>query len=252
MISSINHFNNCMDMRKLYMLLAMVAIFFMAPQMNAQSRKFTSKRNMEVSAGYSNLSTSSAIGASALASNLHGFYVSYAYDYSLLKEGWGRLALVPGLRFTYAEDVEAEKNWAVLEKTALKESYLEVPIHVKYSYKFNYMALSAFVGPEFSVGLSSTSYLFSDKYMFKYYNYSGTEVFKGATPTETVVPNNVSDYSRYDVKCTFGVGSVFMDRFTLKVSYSLGLLNRYKGEPVLGNKLIRKTNVLNVGLGYRF
>ena len=27
MISSINHFNNCMDMRKLYMLLAMVAIY---------------------------------------------------------------------------------------------------------------------------------------------------------------------------------------------------------------------------------
>ena len=43
-----------------------------------------------------------------------------------------------------------------------------------------------------------------------------------------------------------------MDRFTLKVSYSLGLLNRYNGEPVLGNKLIRKTNVLNIGLGYRF
>ena len=70
-----------------------------------------------------------------------------------------------------------------------------------------------FVGPEFSLGLTSSSFKFREKYMIEYDNYTGEQEFKGAKPEEELVPNMPPSYGRYDLKGAMGLGFAFMDRF---------------------------------------
>lgn len=240
-----------MIMKRIYILFAFIAVLFAAGEIGARPR-FASKRNMEVSAGYSRAATSYMSGVAESSNILDGFYLDLTYGWNFLEGKAGILALEPGLRFSYMEDVKAEDNRAILTKDALKESYIDIPVLVKYSYKFYYFTVSAFAGPDFSVGLSSTSWTCRDKYMFKYRNYTGIEEFKGVRPTESVNINMLPDYSRFDIKCRFGLSLVFMDRFSLKAACNIGLLNRSKAVKTnMLNPLI-KTNVFDVGLGFRF
>lgn len=235
-------------MKKLYiLLLAFVALFF-AGQANAKPG-MKSNRNMEISAGYSNMATSSNYVV-AEKYNLDGFYVGFAYDWKFAKKSWGTWALCPGIKLSYLEDANAKDEFVLLWKDALKESYLDVPVYLKYSYRFNYLTLSAFVGPQFSLGMTSDSYKFREKYMIAYDNYTCEQEFKGAKPEEELIPNRLPSYSRYDLKVAVGLGFTFMDRFSLNVAYNIGMLNRYNGEQ--SATVIRKTNVFDLGLAYRF
>ena len=237
-------------MRKIYAILITVSALFIASGLSAQTR-FGSKRQMEVSAGYSNIVTSDKSEGVAFKSDLKGAYVGFSYDFNLLKAQWGLLSLEPGARLSYAIESNPVAEFELLEKDALKESYLDIPLNVKYSYKLNYITVSAFVGPAFSLGITSTSLHCYDKYMYKTWNYKGVQEMKGAESEDTEY-KGISDYSRYDVKLGLGLGFTFMDRFSFKAAYNFGLLNRYNGLQVLGSKISRHTNVFNIGLGYRF
>lgn len=237
-------------MNKLYTILISAAALLMATGVSAMPR-FGAKRAMEVSAGYSYNLTSHEVGGIEGLNRLQGAYVSFTYDFDLLKEKWGSLQLEPGVKLSYVLESDAEDNFAILTKHALKESYLDVPVNVKYSYKLNYVTVSAFAGPVFSLGLTSTTWDCYEKYMVKTFNYSGKQEIKGARPSE-IVTNAISDYSRFDLKFGFGLGFTFMDRASLRLSYNLGLLNRYNGENTTDLTVSRHTNVFNVGLGYRF
>lgn len=237
-------------MKKLYiLLLAFVALVF-AGQANAKPG-MKSNRNMEISAGYINMTTSGNYNV-AEKYNLDGFYVGFAYDWKFAMKSWGVWALSPGIKFSYLEDANALDEFALLWKDSLKESYLDIPVYLKYSYKFNYLTLSAFVGPEFSLGMTSDSFKFREKYMIAYDNYTGDQEFKGAKPDEELVPNRLPSYSRYDLKVAVGLGFTFMDRFSLNVGYHIGVLNRYTAQQAAESAITRKTNVFELGLGYRF
>ena len=164
-------------MKKLYILLLTFAALVFAGQVNAKPG-MKSNRNMEISAGYSNMTTSGNYNV-AEKYNLDGFYVGFAYDWKFAKKSWGVWALSPGIKFSYLEDANALDEFALLWKDSLKESYLDIPVYLKYSYKFNYLTLSAFVGPEFSLGMTSDSFKFREKYMIAYDNYTGDQEFKG-------------------------------------------------------------------------
>lgn len=247
MISCIS---DCLIMRKFYTILVAVSALFMVSGLSAQTR-FGSKRQMEVSAGYTNIATSNCGGDVVTKSGLHGAYVGFAYDFDLLQEKWGRLSLEPGARLSYAVDSEMESRYQVLDKEALKESYLDIPVNLKYSYRLNYITVSAYAGPMFSLGMTSTSLYCYDKHMLKANNYTGAQEFTGAHQ-DNVEYQGISGYSRYDLKFGLGLGFTFIDRFALKAVYNFGLLNRYNGTQATETKISRHTNVFNIGLGYRF
>lgn len=247
MISCIS---DCLIMRKFYTILVAVSALFVSAGLSAQT-KFASKRQMEVSVGYINPVTTHSSQGVEFKNQLHGAYVGFAYDFNLLKGDWGLLSLEPGARLSYAVDAEMESHFQVMEKEALKESYLDIPVNVKYSYKLNYITVSAFAGPMFTMGLTSTSLFCYDKHMLKANNYKGVQEVTGAKQ-ESVEYEGVADYSRYDVKFGLGLGFTFIDRFSLKAGYNFGILNRYNGSQVADLKVSRHTNVFNIGLGYRF
>jgi hypothetical protein len=88
--------------------------------------------------------------------------------------------------------------------------------------------------------------------MIEYDNYTGEQEFKGAKPEEELVPNMIPSYGRYDLKVAMDLGFTFMERFLLNIGYNLGMLNRYNGVQNAETSIRRKTDVFEIGLGYRF
>ena len=199
-------------MKKLYFILAAAATMFFATEASAQ---------IEVEVGYS--LTDHVI--KALDENegemLDGLYLGVNCDVNFLDNEKGILDLEAGVRFTYALTQESERLLGVQTKVSVNESYLDIPIYAKYSYDLTSMTLSAFAGPIFSCGLTS----------------------------ETKVGLNDNVYGRFDLKIGVGIGVTFSDRYSTKVGYNIGLLDRYAGK--LDNASLR-TGVFYVGVGFNF
>ena len=234
-------------MKRLYVLILAVMAF--AGVLNAQPGR-ASMRNFEVSAGYSYLLTSTGDVLGKIRTRLHGAHVGLSYNWNLMHENWGAVSLEPGVKFSYVMDIDVENEFKSMNKTSLKETYIDVPVFAKYSYRRNYFTFLGFIGPEFSAGLTSTSKSFRKKYMVECNNYTGERTIRGSREEIEVDGYHFQNYTRYDLRFAAGVGLVFVDRFSLRASYHMGVLNRYNG--VRSSYWKRRTNVVDVSLGYKF
>lgn len=223
-------------MKKIYVILVCVAAMFFAVDANAQ---------FGVGVGY-NLSPNFPLVDDSEES-LDGFYLEATYDWNFIDKSWGVLALQPGVRFSYMGDSESED----LVKRSLNETYVDVPVNVKYSYDFGSVKVSAFAGPAVSLGLTSTMKVKMDDGKIVTHNYSGKVVAKGEGVSASG-GEGVTDYGRFDIKFGVGAGVTFMDKLNVKLGYNIGMLNRYTGEQVEDHKVKYNTNVFYVGLGFLF
>ena len=233
-------------MKKIYFILAAAAML-LAVDANAQ---------LQVGAGYNHSTTTERIADEDDSEDLDGFYIEATYDLNFLEKGWGTLALQPGVRFTYLGEADSDIEYGYKAKSAFNETYLDIPVHVKYSYDLGAVKLSAFAGPVFSMGLSSVAQTSISgegvDYFVKYHNYSGKTITKGES-LSSVNPDGMTDYGRFDIKLGLGVGATFMEKFNVKVGYNIGMLNRYTGEQVLkDHKFKRHTGVFYAGIGFNF
>lgn len=209
-------------MKRFYLIIA-AAVMFFAVEANAQ---------IGVGVGYNMLNNIQKALDEDESGALNGFYVEATYDVNFLEKSWGELGLQPGLRFSYAGDHEAEEALGVKAKASKNETYLDVPVLVKYSYDLDAVKLSAFAGPVLSCGLSSVAKVSVDGNTTKASNYGDESV-----------------YGRFDVKLGLGIGAAFMDKFNAKLGYYVGLLNRYTGNL---DDLSFRTGVFYVGVGINF
>lgn len=227
-------------MKKIYVILVCVAAMFFAVDANAQ---------FGVGVGY-NLGTT-LTNLDDDSESLNGFYLEATYDWNFIDKSWGVLALQPGVRFSYMGDSESEESMGMKMKASLNETYVDVPVNVKYSYDFGSVKVSAFAGPAVSLGLTSTAKIKMDDGKIVTHNYSGKVVAKGDGVTASG-GEGVTDYGRFDIKFGVGAGVTFMDKLNVKLGYNIGMLNRYTGEQVENHKVKYNTNVFYVGLGFLF
>jgi hypothetical protein len=209
-------------MKKVYLIIA-AAVMFFAVEANAQ---------IGVGVGYNMLNNVQKVLDEDESGALNGFYVEATYDINFLERNWGELGLQPGLRFSYAGDHESEEALGVKAKASENETYLDIPVLVKYSYDLDAVKLSAFAGPVLSCGLSSVAKVSVDDNTTKASNYGDESV-----------------YGRFDVKLGLGIGAAFMDKFNAKIGYNVGLLNRYTGNL---DDLSFRTGVFYIGVGINF
>ena len=209
-------------MKNLYLIIA-AAVMFFAVEANAQ---------IGVGVGYNMLNNVQKALGEDESGALNGFYVEATYDINFLERSRGELGLQPGLRFSYAGNHESEEALGVKAKASENETYLDIPVLVKYSYDLDAVKLSAFAGPVLSCGLSSVAKVSVDDNTTKASNYGDESV-----------------YGRFDVKLGLGIGAAFMDKFNAKLGYNVGLLNRYTGNL---DDLTFRTGVFYVGVGINF
>lgn len=228
-------------MKKIYFILAAAVSMLFATEANAQ---------ISVGAGYTLGTKTVKVGDEKGSNNYHGVYVEALYDWTFIQDGWGNLGLEPGVRFSYLSDSETEEVLGQKVKGSDAETYLDIPVSIKYSYDLGSVRLSAYAGPVVSLGLTSVnkSSVKGDNidYVSKYYNYTGKTVVKGEGGVE---PSGMSGYGRFDLKLGLGVAATISDALTVKVGYNIGLLDRYT--PADDTFKI-KTNVLYVGVGFNF
>ena len=234
-------------MKKIYFILAAAAMF-LAVDANAQ---------LQVGAGYNHGTRTERIADEDDSEDLDGFYLEATYGLNLVEKGWGTLALEPGVRFTYLGDAESDTESGYKVKSAFNETYLDIPVHVKYSYDLGTVKLSAFAGPVFSMGLTSVAKASVSgegvDYVIKYHNYSGKTITKGEGSSSSVNPDGLTDYGRFDIKLGLGIGATFMEKFNVKVGYNIGMLNRYTGEQLRKDyKHKMHTGVFYAGIGFSF
>jgi len=229
-------------MKKFYFILAAAAMF-LAVDANAQ---------LGVGVGYNHGTTTTRIGNESDSDGLDGFYLEATYDWNFLDRGWGSLGLQPGVRFSYMGEYDSEEAAGVVAKESVNETYLDIPVHVKYSYDLGSVKLSAFAGPVFSFGLTSAvKESIGDNYT-KVHLYTGKVVMKGGDSPSSAKPDGATNYGRFDLKLGLGVGATFMEKFNVKLGYNIGMLNRYTGEQVADTKYKMHTGVFYVGLGFNF
>ena len=209
-------------MKNVYLIIA-AALMFFAVEANAQ---------IGVGVGYNMLNNVQKALDEDESGALNGFYVEATYDINFLERSRGELGLQPGLRFSYAGDHESEEALGVKAKASENETYLDIPVLVKYSYDLDAVKLSAFAGPVLSCGLSSVA-----------------KVSVGDNTTKASNYRDESVYGRFDVKLGLGIGAAFMDKFNAKLGYNVGLLNRYTGNL---DDLTFRTGVFYVGVGINF
>ena len=209
-------------MKNVYLIIA-AAVMFFAVEANAQ---------IGVGVGYNMLNNVQKALDEDESGALNGFYVEATYDINFLERSRGELGLQPGLRFSYAGDHESEEALGVKVKASENETYLDIPVLVKYSYDLDAVKLSAFAGPVLSCGLSSVA-----------------KVSVGDNTTKASNYRDESVYGRFDVKLGLGIGAAFMDKFNAKLGYNVGLLNRYTGNL---DDLTFRTGVFYVGVGINF
>ena len=209
-------------MKNVYLIIA-AALMFFAVEANAQ---------IGVGVGYNMLNNVQKALDEDESGALNGFYVEATYDINFLERSRGELGLQPGLRFSYAGDHESEEALGVKVKASENETYLDIPVLVKYSYDLDAVKLSAFAGPVLSCGLSSVA-----------------KVSVGDNTTKASNYRDESVYGRFDVKLGLGIGAAFMDKFNAKLGYNVGLLNRYTGNL---DDLTFRTGVFYVGVGINF
>ena len=210
-------------MKKIYFILAFATAMLFASEASAQ---------IGLGLGYNLFNSMQREEGQKYGNELNGLFVEATYDFYFLEKLWGNLGVQPGLRFSYAGSQDSAEMLGVLTKSSWAETYLDVPVFVKYSQEFTDLGFFAFAGPVFSYGLSSNSKTSVNDVSTKINVYEGDP-----------------EYSRFDLKLGVGVGVTGLDNFNVKVGYNFGMINRYTGNV---RDLSYRTGVFYVGIGYFF
>lgn len=210
-------------MKKIYCILAVAAAMLFAAEASAQ---------IGLGLGYNLFNSMQREDGQKYGNELNGLYVEATYDFYFLEKLWGNLGVQPGLRFSYAGSQDSAEMLGVLTKSSWAETYLDIPVFVKYSQEFSNLGFFAFAGPVFSCGLTSNSKTSVNDVSTKINVYEGDP-----------------EYSRFDLKLGVGIGVTGLDNFNVKVGYNFGMINRYTGSL---RDLTYRTGVFYVGIGYVF
>jgi hypothetical protein len=210
-------------MKKIYFILAVAAAMFFAAEANAQ---------VGFGIGYNMIACTQKAGDLRQADELDGFFVEATYNVNFLEKAWGDLSVEPGLRFSYGGIETKEQVMGVVTKASATEMYLDLPVYLKFSHELRDVKLSVFAGPVASYGLSSN-------------------VKASVNDVSSKVDSYGDDYEygRFNLKLGVGFGITCMDRYTVKVGYDFGLLNRYTGAD---KNTSCRTGVLFAGFGISF
>ena len=210
-------------MKKIYFILAVAAAMLSAAEANAQ---------IGLGLGYNLFNSVQKEDGLKNSNELNGLYVEATYDINFVEKLWGNLGVQPGLKFSYAGSLDRAELFGVPSKSSWDETYLDIPVFLKYSQDFGVWDLFVFAGPIFSCGLSSNSKTTVNDVSTKINVYEGDP-----------------EYGRLDLKLGVGVGVTGLDNFNVKVGYNIGMLNRYTGNIC---DLSYRTGVFYVGIGYMF
>lgn len=232
----------------------------------AMAFAFGAKAQISVGAGYglaAHINTYIGSDGAALDDedeDLNGFYINVSYNLDLLSGNWGMLSLQPGVTYSYYGTSESESEELLgvkaYAKTTFNEHYLDIPVNARYSYDIlpGTLKVSAFAGPVFSFGLSSTGVArveAGDNWTKTTTNYyTGTITTKGNMGGVSVDKTEKGDgtgYGMFDLKLGLGLAVTAFDKIDLKFAYNIGLLDRMKAEKVRLN-----TNIFTVGVAWNF
>lgn len=230
---------------------------------------YTSTAQISVSAGYglANNTTKMKMGNTTAKDdpqNVSGVYLGASYNIGLVSEGWGDVSVVPGVTYAYygkclKRESEVIGGVKTSARESIREHYLDIPVYGSYSYNIvpGTLKLSAYAGPVFSLGLSSTSIdktRAGDNWMNTWVNnYSGTVKEKGESLGEKISTKTKgagTGYGRFDLKFGFGIGVGLFDTFDVKFGYNIGMLNRQTGEQPSDMKFVVRTNMFYLGVAF--
>lgn len=190
-----------------------------------------------------------------------GLQLGADYDIHLIK----RFYLAPGLYWSFrATEIDCPvENVYGLEH--LQEHFLNIPVHAKWKFDIRpeKFGMYVYVGPVFSVGMSSRSnfdLMVSAIKVEGTYNYfNGDSDFKSPALSGSMsdkINDMIQDeldamgmrYSRFEARLDWGVGFVVKDHHELVLGYDFGLNNRLNGTVSKDNYMI----VSNLYAGYRY
>lgn len=190
-----------------------------------------------------------------------GFQLGADYDINITK----RFYLTPGLYWSY----RAASGYSPLEDVygteLLQEHFLNVPVHAKWKFDIRpeKFGIYIYVGPVFSVGMSSRSNfdltVSAIRVEGKYDYFNGDSDFSApALPgsTSDKINDMIQDeldaigvrYSRFEARLDSGVGFVINGHHELVTGYDFGMNNRIKGALAENNFM----NVSNLYVSYRY
>ena len=190
-----------------------------------------------------------------------GAQVGADYDIHITK----RFYLTPGLYWSFrATEIDCPvENVYGLEH--LQEHFLNIPVHAKWKFDIRpeKFGMYVYVGPVFSVGMSSRS---NFDLMVSAIRVEGTyDYFNGESDFKVpALSGSASDkindmiqdeldaigvrYSRIEARLDLGVGFVIKGHHELVSGYDFGMNNRVKGALAENNFM----NVSNLYVGYRY
>lgn len=231
-------------MKKFYFTLLAIAAVFMTVDANAQ---------ITVGAGYNHGVMFERAADESETDGLDGFYLEATYDWDFMERHWGILAVQPGVRFSYVGDSDSDEMMGIKKRDSINETYLDIPINLKYSYPLGNLKISAFAGPVFSCGLTSVEKLSitgdNVDLSARVNKYTGKMSTKGDDSSLDIAPDAAAlEYARFDVKLGVGIGASIADRLAMKLGYNIGLTNRYTGD--LDYKV--RTGFFYAGIGISF
>lgn len=190
-----------------------------------------------------------------------GFQLGADYDIHIKK----RFHLTPGLYWSYRAALGDSTAEGVYGSELLQESFLNLPVQAKWKFdiKPEKFGMYIYVGPTFSLGMSSRSYFDLMSSGFKVegtYNYFNGDSdfrmpgFSGSVSDE--LNGTLQDefdalglrYGRFEARLDCGVGFIIKEHHEIVTGYDFGLNNRVKGS-------LAENNFMNIGtlyVGYRY
>lgn len=213
-------------MKNIVTILSAALLLLAGTQANAQ---------MSIGAGYVNSVESYKLSKNADPSNtaLNGFYAGFGYTIPVVSG----LNFTPGVYYEFLTKGDATNiGGAANVSGKLTEHYINVPLTLSFGADLtDGFRIFAYAGPTASLGLASTSVLDIDILSYK----AGTSVDNYKD----------SDYGRFDVLLSAGLGFEIADMIRLNVGYDWGMLNRYIGTT---EGVSRKNTRLTAGVAFLF
>ena len=194
-----------------------------------------------------------------------GFAFQLGADYDIhIKK---RFYLTPGLYWSYRAALGDSSAEGVYGSELLQENFLNVPIHAKWKFdiKPEKFGIYIYIGPTFSLGMSSRSrfdLMSSGVKIDGTYNYFNGESDFNVPGFSGSVSDELNDilqeefdaiglrYSRFEARLDCGVGFIIKEHHEIVTGYDFGLNNRMKGS--LAEDNFMNSSTLYVGYRYRF